>query len=410
MASTIKSAVLSLALVSTLGACKNGASDSEVKGLDENAGPYFHEMTYLTSHNAFVNREDKMWAVSNQGSVSLKDQLRRGARGLMLDAYNQDNKAILCHSSCANVPGVFPTQSMTTALKEVASFLRENRNEIVTLHIEDYLDQHAPGLVETIASKTPFGKLFGKSNPDAEGTFNKALTESGLKDFIFNPYKEGVRDHGWPKVNKMINSNKRLLILSSRKYSDNLGVAFDQDFTVENYWSIGGITSTDLTCKSRWGIPLNKKGERFERLFVMNHFRDIANVIQISKDNKFDAIMSRVEKNCLSVAGRKPNYIALDRAVEGGGLDVVKKLNQVKGIAYADSDFNGKAQLLFPGDLRVDKLTIGNDAISSIRILNGGQITLFGDDNYKAEIKKISSSQKYVGDEANDKISSLKVH
>lgn len=394
-----------------LQACKaEDMSSSEVKNVNPDSGPYFHEVSFLTSHNAFVNRGDDLWAVSNQGRVTIEDQLKRGVRGLMLDVHNLDGVATLCHSKCFGIPGIFPTQDLSVTLKVVKKFLDNNRNEVVTLHIEDYLRDQ----LESPKSKALSWFRGKPAKVGATAAFKKALDESGLTSLIFNPYAENVQSKGWPRINAMIAKNKRVLILSSHRHDDEgrkLGLAHDQDFTVENYWSMGGpMSSPDRKCVSRWGhLPLNRNESRFERLFVMNHFRDIPGKYIISDDNKFDSIWGRVAVECLNASGRKPNFVALDRATEGSGPDIVKRLNSMRGIAYADGHFTGKAQFLFNGDLNVKDLSVGNDLMSSLRVFTGSKIALFGNGDFNQHLGDFQTNVPLFNGDLNDKVSSARV-
>ncbi len=321
--------------VSCITACSTEEMNgSDVKGVDVNSGPFLHDITFLSSHNAFVNRGDTSFLVANQGRLSLETQLRGGVRSLMLDVYNYDGTATLCHTSCANIPTVFPRSSFADSLREIAKFAKDNRNEIITIHLEDYLNKQAPGFVGTIAETVGLGRFLPKKEINAAATLEKALNESGIRDLIFNPYDDAykVQERGWPRINRMVQDNKRILILSSLNYGDKkkaLGVAFDQDFLVENYWSMGSATANpNRECRNRWDhIPLNKKGERFQRLFLMNHFRDIPVPFVVANDNAYDFLMSRVKNECMRAAGRKPNFIAIDRVQTGDGMRVVRELN-----------------------------------------------------------------------------------
>lgn len=340
---------LSLSLLTFLAvtACKSEVTDSVLKGEDNS--PFLHQMTFLTSHNAFVNTKDQniVSVHANQGSLSIEEQLKRGVRGLMVDMYAVNegfgDEAFFCHGTCLRVPGATDRTKAVDVFKKIRKFLLENRNEIVTIQIEDYLDKAAEtSKAETVKDKVTdvFGSIFGKKKEtpkpratDAQKIMERLLNDSGIRDLIFNPYHARVHQNGWPRVGEMIKSNKRLLILSQRRYADHLGVGHDRDFTVENYWSIGGALGTsDYTCKKRWNdIELNRDSDgKFKRLFVMNHFRNIP-LQTVQKDGTLQNLRNRYFNDCKGPSnGRRPNFVAIDFAAESGGLEFVKEMNRHK--------------------------------------------------------------------------------
>jgi hypothetical protein len=307
------------ALVLISSACGTD-TDSDLSAESPFANKYLHEMTFLSAHNSFMNTVEGGKAVAiaaNQGDTSTEAQLREGVRAFMIDLHEKDGQAKICHNLCElplsealkrpkdyALSKISGEQSTEVFLKKIKKFLDDNRGEIVTIQIEDYVNN---GLLRTELDKV-----------------------QGLRGLMFNPYAENVREKGWPKVGQMIASNKRLLILSNRSDKKDLGVGFDQDFTVENYWSMSkAIVLTDAECKTRWDhIPLDKSEARFQRLFVMNHFRDIPLTGKLSNDNKYNTLRDRVTKQCMpKTKGRKPNFLAVDYATNGDARRVVEDLN-----------------------------------------------------------------------------------
>ena len=77
--------------------------------------------------------------------------------------------------------------------------------------------------------------------------------------------------------------------------------------------------------------------------------------------------------------------------------------NQV--IIYTDSEYQGFAQTLDPG--KYDSGQIHNDIISSLKIPSGMKVTFYSDVNFGGESKTFTADTPYVGDDFNDKTSSL---
>ncbi|MBC7660554.1 MAG: hypothetical protein H7249_12720 [Chitinophagaceae bacterium] len=376
---------LGLFFASLLGSCKSVNANSSVKDYYSNSTqvPYgnyrFDEVTWLTTHNSFNNNKDINWSAPNQGQ-SIETQLKEGVRAFMVDLHpTMDKKdAMLCHILCdKNLP--FLKQNLPRFFNTVVKFLNDNPKAIVTIFFEDY------------------------ATPDQ---LKRALDSiDGIHDLMFNPYAENVQTKGWPTLQDMVDRNKRLLMLSDHSDKTELGVAFNRDFTAENYWSLGNL-GRDYSCKSRWGnVAINQKDEGFERLFVMNHYRNIGNRLLADYDNHH--LRSRVEDYCLKASERKPNFVAVDFYDWGDAREYVASLNTIRGIVYKDANYTGESQFLFTGQkLNVDKLRFGNDQISSIRVYPGSHIELYQNKNWNKLLLDATSCIRDLGD-ANDKISSI---
>ncbi len=283
----------------------------------------FDELTWLTAHNAFTSSGDG-WILHNQ-TLSLNAQLQSGVRGLMLDIWHHDPSSwtcfngygvdcdpsglYLCHEGCEGVLGghyVLPRKTLASALSTVKGFLDQNQSEIVTIFLEDYADGQE--LWDAIASVP------------------------GLESMVFNPRRPewNVPVYGWPSLRRMVMSQKRLLILTDEEEHDGLkGMVYGRDFTVENTYDIGNL-GDDYTCESRWdAVPLDQTETGFNRLFVMNHFREIPVDIHAVYDNSYGPLRSRVYDYCLPAAGKLPNYVAVD-FVEDASMQLVNELNAAR--------------------------------------------------------------------------------
>lgn len=345
--------------------------------------PRFDEVTWLTSHNAFVNKGDEPgWLVENQ-SRSLQYQLDNGVTAFMLDIHVDAGQAVLCHGKCSGFPSnLYKKMDLIAYLNRIGDFLNKHPEAILTVIFEDYT-----GINELRAA------------------LDKAPS---FRDRIYDPYKADVRNKGWPRLDAMIKDNKRLLVISDRSDKKDLGVAYAQDFTVENYWSLGK-EGKDIICKTRWdNIPLNRTDGKFAYLFVMNHFRDIPTSAFSAADNKIDVLWSRINDQCSPAAEKKANFLAVDHFDEAdwGARKVVAELNERVAIVYADNDLKGKMQMLKPGKYLAKDLSFGEDQINSIKVSAKSRVKLYADDNYKNLLIELTEDSKNLGDKA-DKASSI---
>ncbi|WP_086764387.1 phospholipase [Streptomyces griseiscabiei] len=258
------------------------------------------QVAFLTSHNAYANGVDGNFAsfpvslFPNQAR-GVSQQLTDGVRGFMLDTYTVSGQAVLCHNSCDGVSSPVP---LATDLKRMVDFLKANPGQFVTVFLEDYT---------------------------ASDVLKSSLAPvSGLSDVLYRPDQEGVATSGWPTMADLAARGKQLLVFSDRtRASDTsagqaarntFGVMYQREWTVENYWSMGGgLGGSDWSCYSRWGTsrPLTTDSAAFHPLFVMNHFRDYTIGGTAETDNA--KLGNRAQNFCTPAARKKPNYLAVDR-------------------------------------------------------------------------------------------------
>jgi hypothetical protein len=266
------------------------------------ADPRLDQMTFLTAHNAYANGVDGGFAppfvnLAKNQTRGIVQQLNDGVRGFMLDIHQTPDGAILCHNSCTLVSRPV---ALNVDIQRIVDFLRNNRSEIITVFLEDYVDANT--------LRNELGKV------------------QGLNDVLYRA--EGVPQNGWPRRSELQAANKRLLIFTDhgRDGREDSGVLYQRDWTVENYWSMGpGLGDSDWSCYSRWDEkPLTATGS-FQPLFVMNHFRDVPFTSTATNDN--GKVLNRAQQFCQPAARKKPNYLAVDLYHLGNAAQAVQQLN-----------------------------------------------------------------------------------
>ncbi|MGP3983051.1 phospholipase [Streptomyces sp. KR80] len=286
---------------------KSPASPGDQRTLDQ--------ATFLTAHNAYANGVDGGFAppfanaFPNQ-SRGIERQLADGVRGFQLDIHQTPDGAILCHNSCTLVRRPV---ALWVDLQRMVDFLGRHPGEFATVFLEDYVS--------------------------ADVLRAELARVRGLSEMLYRPDQEGVREHGWPRMADLASRGKQLMIFTDRTRAqdgsglarDSFGVMYQQEWTVENYWSMGpGIGSSDWSCYSRWygahvNIPLTREESAFRPLFVMNHFRDVPITASAATDNS--RILNRAENFCSPAARKKPNYLAVDHYDRGAPQSAVDRLN-----------------------------------------------------------------------------------
>ncbi|MEV6527411.1 peptidase inhibitor family I36 protein [Longispora sp. NPDC051575] len=76
---------------------------------------------------------------------------------------------------------------------------------------------------------------------------------------------------------------------------------------------------------------------------------------------------------------------------------------------FTDRGFTGTRQDLVPGRYDVGALTLGDNALSSLRVPQGWSVTVFSDPGFAGTSTTFHASAEYVGDELNDRVSSVEV-
>lgn len=295
----------------------DGATNAAQPGKVVDKSRPFSEYQWVMSHNSFVTRT---WNGLPYQGLSIRDQLDRGVRGLMLDTYNDPVQ--LCHpeSDCQ--------AKLVDVLNVVTTFLKDNPDAVITIHIEDNADRAA---------------------------MQRAFTAvPSMAAYVFNPAVRWAGRTEWPKLQEMIDSNQRLILITQKRenagaYANNVYMFEDEDVTVENYWSLGGtIFDHDLSCKTRWdSIPLDTKQAShrdfrgWSRLFLMNHYHGAPLATHSADDNEIGGrvgLSDRINKQCKPAAKRDPNYIAVDFVEQGDVLEYVEAYNNGGIVAYEGND------------------------------------------------------------------------
>ena len=243
----------------------------------------YNEVAYLTTHNAFNSKQDR-YLFPNQ-KTNITEQLNNGVRGLMIDVY-EDNESIVVYHAYK----FLGSQPLSVYLNDIKYFLDNNPNEILTIILETYTSSNA---IENEISKV------------------------GLLEYLHTQDVNSL----WPKLQMMIDSNKRLVILSDKNDANENQSWYHYmwDFAVENKYG-------QINCEFNRGNPENS-------LFIFNHFITslTGNKDNANKVNSFKYFMNHITK-CKDLKNKFPNFITVDFYEIGESLDVVSKLNTIESI------------------------------------------------------------------------------
>ena len=161
--------------------------------------------------------------------------------------------------------------------------------------------------------------------------------------------------------------------------------------------------SYKVTGNSSWGI-YNHNPEK------VDIYNDSADTIK----NKWSAVgTANGWKNDKIYNLVKP-YLSGTVTSTGGSTTDDSDNNSTSGVAtlYEHSNYGGWTVSLEEGSYDYKDILakgIANDQISSLRVSDGYKVTIYDDEGFKGKSKEFTSDASYVGDEMNDKTSSIKI-
>ena len=161
--------------------------------------------------------------------------------------------------------------------------------------------------------------------------------------------------------------------------------------------------SYKVTGNSSWGI-YNHNPEK------VDIYNDSADTIK----NKWSAVgTANGWKNDKIYNLVKP-YLSGTVTSTGGSTTDDSDNNSTSGVAtlYEHSNYGGRAVSLEEGSYDYKDILakgIVNDQISSLRVSDGYKVTIYDDEGFKGTSKEFTSDASYVGNEMNDKTSSIKI-
>jgi hypothetical protein len=282
----------------------------------------YKDLSWLTAHNAFSNHEDG-WIYAQQ-AMSISHQFEYGVRSFMVDLhwYDPDGKPsatsylALCHDRCtkslvSGFTSLTPPTKVFDFFVQVATLLRNNPQDIITLHFESY--SQSLGRPLTHSGWRALQRLFKASGLIA---YLSTISPNDSKLTL-----------GYMRAN-----NKRLVVFSDRR-ADTIDPSSPQNSTgifhtteyMETEYNLRAFSQCEIRKDNRALIPTN--------LFVMNHFHR-ASYVGSSKDynqmNDYSRIAARVNL-CRSQNGIFPNFIPVDFVEEGrfgGAREAIVAINQ----------------------------------------------------------------------------------
>ncbi len=265
------------ALASTSAACALACN-----GAPELCDRRYDEVTYPTTHNA-MSAAAEGWIHTDQ-RYGIARQLRDGIRALMLDVHNFGGEPYLCHGgACAT-----GKRKLVDGLRDIARFMRQNPDEVVTIIFEPYVDAVQ---------------------------IRDALVTVGLDRQLH------VQDPSqpFPTLRQLITAQHRLVV-----FTEHGGGAFPWFHDV---WQYAWDTNWEFYAPEEMNCNANR-GNVHNPLFIFNN-------IMVTDDDA-EAFAQRINVNpfllgraqeCQEVSGKRANFVTVDYYDVGDLFSVVRTLN-----------------------------------------------------------------------------------
>lgn len=276
----------------------------------------YDQVTYLATHNAMANSEDRFLGPSQD--PTLVHQLDLGVRTLLVDvhhwtpaeqvatylatlppttraalepltrgAVSQRPGVWLCHDVCQ-----LGALDFAAALGQVRGWMTRNPTEVVTLIIQD--------------DEVPASEIAG------------AVATAGLTAMVATPPED---PHGrWPTLGTMVDSGRRLVVFTEQQ--DLPGTFLRGFYRYATDTPFDAKQPADLV-----GCPRNR-GTAGADLLLMNNWITAAAPSRHAAltANAADALWKRAQR-CRTEQDRAPTYIAVDFSTIGSAQAAVDRLN-----------------------------------------------------------------------------------
>ncbi|WFD19436.1 hypothetical protein MCAP1_001666 [Malassezia caprae] len=310
----LASIVLSgLSVVPTYG--MNIKRANKCNGYQELCNRKYSNITYIGAHDSYAVGDQLSDLGANQ-LTNVSSQLSDGIRLLQIQGHKSgkgttsDNPSgiSLCHTSCAILDG----GTLESYLSDVASFLKSNPNEVVTIIIAN---------VDNIEASS----------------WSKGFQNAGLDNMAYKPSQSTVGKDNWPTLQEMISKDQRLVVFIDNHYDFSSVNYILPEF--KNVWENPyDQTSSNFNC-----TPDRYSGNTKEMMYLINHYLDVnksilnnkfksPDVDNLNQTNSVDSIMKDAT-HCASNMNSYPTFVLVDFYTSGDG-SVFKAVSEMNGVKY----------------------------------------------------------------------------
>ncbi len=280
----------------------------------------YDQVTYLATHNAMANSEDRFLGPSQDPTIV--HQLDLGVRTLLIDVHHwtppaqveaylatlapatRAALAPLAQGAVSTRPGVWLCHNLcqlgsldfVAELGRVRDWMTRNPTEVVSLIIQD--------------DDVPASEIAG------------GVASAGLAGMVATPPDD---PHGrWPTLRTMIDSGRRLVVFTERQ---DLPGTF-----LRSFYRYAADTPFDAKRPEDLRGCVRNRGAAGAGLLLMNHWLTDAAPSRRAAltSNATGTIVGRAER-CRAEQGRTPTFVAVDFSTIGTAQPAVDRLNRLPG-------------------------------------------------------------------------------
>lgn len=287
----------------------------------------YNEVSWLINHNAYqnleINASDNPLSGGINQAHSINTQLNNGVRSFMIDLqYGRTSNFFkgrflrLGHGPA----GFLNWMEMCDFLSKVKTFLDNNRNEIITLHMQ--IDN---------------GVTVNHIKDAFAGKGNRCNSRADVMKFL---YSHSNPLHLWPTLQQLINNNKRLIVLSEKDFGSSAPswLHYEFGFTRQNDYAANQVS--ELTQTHRYDIAGSPgRGNNKTSLLTINNFAvdsplGTGDKSKSKEANEYNRMYNKLIRSWFSF-GKRPS-MAVDFYEQGNysarkAITTANTINEVRG-------------------------------------------------------------------------------
>ncbi|KAJ5921010.1 PLC-like phosphodiesterase [Penicillium verhagenii] len=274
----------------------------------------YSNITMVTAHNSpFVKKNN---IASNQ-DYDVTIQLDNGIRMVSFEAHYYEDDIYLCHTSC----DLLNMGTLEAYLTTITKWIKKNPYDIVTVLIvnSDYV--------------TP-------------SNFTAPIKNSGLIDYVYEPWSIPMSLDDWPTLSEMILTGKRAVVFMDYE-ADQSEYPYLLDEFSQMWETPFSPVNRSFPCTAQRPVGITEK-EAKNRMYMANHnlnleiiFDDIDILIPDSAEiNVTNAVsgygsLGVMANNCRSDWDRPPNFLLVDYYNDGNFAgSVFKVAAEMNNVTY----------------------------------------------------------------------------
>ncbi|WP_075342628.1 T9SS type A sorting domain-containing protein [Tenacibaculum agarivorans] len=287
----------------------------------------YDEVSWLINHNAYqnpeINASDNGLTGGLNQAHSVNTQLNNGGRSFMIDLqYGRTTNFFkgrflrLGHGPA----GFAYWMEMCDFLSKINNFLNNNKNEIITLHMQ--IDN---------------GVTVNHIKDAFAGKGNRCSSSANVMKYVYaHPNNLQV----WPTLKKLINDNKRLIVLSEKDFGSSAPswLHYEFKFTRQNDFAANQVS--ELSQKHRFEIAGNPgRGNNKTSLLTINNFAvdaplGVGDKSKAKDANEYNRMYNKLIRSWFSF-GKRPS-MAVDFYEQGNYsarnvMNEANRINEVRG-------------------------------------------------------------------------------